>query len=101
MLAPRFCIKDGEVDWSRSPNAEDFPLAKERPFVGRLLTPGALRMVVLDHARWKRDPKRGRRADLRGAVVKGQARRLVEAKLSDPNAKQLWAEVMATAQTGK
>jgi hypothetical protein len=101
MRQPRFCLKRGRVDWSRSPSPEvlEFEVGGARPFAGRILTPGALRQVVLDHARSLRDDPRGRRADLRGAVIEGDALRLVKAKLEEsPETAELWSAVLGTAE---
>ena len=95
---PRFCVKRGRIDWSASPNAEPFEVPSgERPWAGRVLTPGALRAVVQAHARAKRNDPRGRFADLRGVGLDREGRRLIDQKLGDLETRGLWGEVILTA----
>lgn len=92
----RFCIKNGQVDWSASPNVETFEPSGEKPFDGKILTQGALRQIVhLHFMSMVSNKTRGQPANLRGAILNHDARQLVAVKLGE-NGAATWAEVIAT-----
>ena len=83
-MKARYCLKGGVVDWSGSPNAEDFPVDGPAPFDGKTLTRPAMRQVMADHYEWQQSGgAAGREADLRGAVLSDGVVRLLGGKIRE------------------
>jgi hypothetical protein len=97
-MQPRYCLKNGKVYWSATPNAEDLDVSGEHPFDGHVLTVGALRALAHAHFRAAREHPEGVVADLAGAALDKDSIRLAAFKTVEGSKE--WSEILASADGG-